>query len=88
MIELKTGEIAQIKDICLLNDGTFWFQIEKFIAEQIAIGTEKISHIWEIKSVADYATVPISDVRSKMVKLDLSEKRKYICNIPNLIELQ
>lgn len=87
MIELKTGEIAQIKDICLLDDATCWFEIEKFISEQIIIGTENISYIWEIKSKADCATVPVSDVRSKMVKLDLSEKT-YVCNIPNFIELQ
>lgn len=49
MIVLKTGEITQIRDICLLDDDTCWFQIEKFITEQITIGTKKISHIWENK---------------------------------------
>lgn len=87
MIELKTGEIAQIKDIFLMDNGTCWFEIEKYITKQITIGAEKISHIWEIKSKADYITISISDVRSKIVKLTLLEK-KYVCSIPNLIELQ
>lgn len=87
IILLKTGEIAQIKDIYLFNDDTCWFVIEKFITEQFTIGTLKISHIWEIKARADCSTILISDVQSKMVKLDVSDK-KYVCNIPNCIELQ
>ena len=87
MIELKTGEIGQINKICLRKDGICYLEIQKFIAEPIFIGSHAIFDLWKIKSKADYATIFMSDVKSKMVKLNLPRKN-YVCNMPNTIELQ
>lgn len=87
VVYLKNGNFAQIEEIYLTQNGTCFFAVKQLIGEPFYVGNTLIPHIFKVVKNTEHPPVSISDIFSKAVALEFTD-RQYVCRIPSVIEAQ